>query len=138
MISDVITFFEGKISGVDNTFQKWGGKFDIDDAARNIHSKSYHIELGDLTSGALNDAHTDDRLNVTVRLFFKAVRDVQTSRATAYDTANSIRLACVGTPVNGANIKVVILDTMGPETFDESDYSVVIKMNFTVRLMYNT
>jgi hypothetical protein len=135
MISDVVDFFDTKITGVDASFQKWAGKFDIDDSARNIYPKSYHIELGDLRSGALRDMHTDDLLNVTVRLFFKAVRDVQTSRSTAYDIANNVRLACL-TPVNGTNIKVVTLESMGPETFDSSDYSVVMRLNFTVRLIF--
>lgn len=137
--TDIKTYFDTIISTVDSTYKKWDGRFELTNIPRNINAKAYYVEIGALNSESPNDNFLDDTLDVKVYLFHKARKNVADARDTAIDSAQSIRLEAQK-PENalvGANIKNVILDDFEPEELEDHDNSIVLTMNFTVRLIYN-
>ena len=138
-ISQVRTYFDGIINSVDSSIKKWDKFFDRDNIPRNLQAKAYHLSYGNLASQELADLSTDDDLTVVIELYFKQKRDHQSTFDTAMDTAHSIRMEAIK-PQNamvGANIKNVILNSMVPEVLDNSDSSVIVTLEFTVRLLFN-
>lgn len=137
-LSQVRTYFETVIATAAPTAKRWEGKFDLENIPRNVADQSYSIEFGDLDSGPLDDLRTDDNLDIVIRLFIRGKRDKTAVEDTAYDLAHTIRMEAIK-PSNalvGANIKNVILDSISKEDINENDNSLILNLDFSVRLIF--
>ena len=137
-LSQVRTYFKSRIAEIDSDFKEHKDAFNYENIGKTVYNKAYHISYGGVDSVELLDEITDDRMNVSVKLFFKGFRDTQTALDTSMDKANLIRLNAVKR-VNyygNTNIKNIIMTTLTPEALESNDNQIIITLNFTVRMAF--
>ena len=137
-LSQVRTYFENAMTASVPTAKKWEGKFDLENIPRNAADAAYTIVFQDLDSQELNDLRTDDLFDVNIQMFFKGKRDSDSVEDTAYDTAHTFRLEAIKTTraMIGTNIKNVRLNSIAREELDSNDNSIVLNLNFSVRMIF--
>ena len=120
------------------TARKWEGKFDVENIPRNIADLAYTIIFEDLDSQELNDLHTDDLFDVKIQIFAKGKRDSDAVENTIYDAAHTFRMEAIkpSRSMVGVNIKNVRLNSITREELDNNDNSIILVLNFSVRLIF--
>lgn len=137
-LSQVRTYFVTRIAALDSEFEEHQDAFNQNNIGAYNFNKAYHIFYGQVSSGPLNHACTDDAVTASVALFFSGDRDPATALATAMDFAHTFRLACIK-PENamiGTNIKNVVLNSIVAEPLESNDNAIVVRLDFTVRMVF--
>lgn len=137
-LSQIRTYFNTRIAAVDSTYFEWNLAFDPNNIPRNLKNRSYYIKIGQVSSGPLGDQFVQDQAAVTLQLYFNGQRDTQSLVDTAIDEAHDIRMECVSVAnaMSGTNIKNVVCNSITSETLSGSDNSVIVTLEFSVRLVF--
>lgn len=116
--------------------------FNFDNIPETIFNRAYHIESGPMPGNDQNQTALDANADVTIRLFLKGFRDP----AAAIDSGISFGQAALCDIIDPKNANGV---TVGIKNVDfnnmlvtpaavSNDNSVVVEMDFTVRVFLNT
>lgn len=137
-LSQVRDYFRARILEVDTDFKEHRDGFNRDNVPRAAFNKGFHVLPGTLVSDATDMLHLDDNLSVSVQLFFKGFRDVQSAMDEALDKAHDIRLQAIkhAKAMVGQNIKNVICNSIGAEPLDSNDNAILVTLEFSVRLIF--
>lgn len=135
--SQVRTFFNQIIKD-SGPFREWKDAFNFENIPNNIIDRSYHLEIESIQSQAQNDATSDENMSVTLRVFFKGLREVQPQLDKAFDECFVIKTNLIRRPnfIGQANIKSVIFNSLAPSFPTSNDNLILMTFNFTVRLFY--
>ena len=120
--------------------KEWTDGFNIENVPDTIFDRAYHIESGLFSGNDQNQTVLDASSSHTIRLFLKGFRDPANAIDQGIQYAQSA-VCDIISPVNanGLNLKDVNLESFQVLPYHESnDNSVIVEMNFTVRIFLNT
>lgn len=135
MFSGVRTFFQTVAQ--DLGYRKHYDGFNIENIPGTKFDKAYHVEAFNFSSIPQNQSTLDLEGSVTVRLFFKAFRDVDDGIQKATNAADSYIAEVLGSErrLTNSSFKNIILNQIVIEPYAISnDNFVVCRMEFTAIL----
>ena len=106
--------------------------------------RSYHIDLGTNSAGALLDKHIEDNFAVTISIFKRGFNTPTVARDTILQTANCIRLDIINPlnieaykAANDGNIEDVKSVSITPSEIDASNDNIIkVEIELNVRLFF--
>lgn len=143
MYDYISKYLSARLLEVDKEFKEHLDGFNFENIPSSKFNKSYFISPPTLNGTSINQGLTDDRINLTVRLFLKGFRDPKSAVSQGFDIANKFRLRSMRPEflkvltTAQKNIKHVIA-SVEIEDVNTNDNLVVCKIDFVIRAFYGT
>lgn len=121
-------------------FKEWADGFNVQNIPANLIDGAFHVMVGDMILGAVQQQTHDMKMQITVRLFFKGYKTPQAAKNAGLDSAQtvlndflkpSVRL---GQANNLKDIRPVGL--VAKPLADSNDNSLVLELVFECFLIY--
>jgi len=127
---EIRNYFAARINEVDPDFKPWNDGFAFDNIPSTFINKTYHLAY-QIESTDHIDTSITDNYTISLLLFFKGYRDVQTALDKSMTLANNIRVNIISRDNVFAsafyNVKAV---SMIPEALESNDNSMYITLEF--------
>ncbi len=135
--TDVRSYFRTRMKALGH--KEWKDALNFENIPESIQDRTFHIESGTSNVNSQNQQALDVSQDVVVRLFVKGYRDTSGGIDRAISLAQ-LAICDIVDPdnANGDAIKNVDLVTMDVvERSDSNDNTIVVEMNYSVRLIMN-
>lgn len=142
-VRDYVKFI---ISAVDSTLEEWTDALELGNIPKTLLNRSYHINIGTITSTAKIDKHVEDSVPVTLTIFQRAFNQEVETKDTILQRANLLRLNLIAFTrletykfANDANIEDCQVLSMTPSAIDVSNDNIIqCELELNVRLFFGT
>ena len=129
-MNEIRTYFSSRIKEIDPDFKPWKDGFAFDNIPSTFINKTYHLAY-QIESTDHIDTSILDNYSISLLLFFKGYRDVQTALDNSMTLANNIRVNIINRnnvfSSSFYNIKAV---SMIPEALESNDNSMYVTLEF--------
>jgi hypothetical protein len=136
-LGGVRDWFRTRIDGIG--YREWTDGFNFENIPGSILDRSYHLEVGTITTGAANQLHYTFSYPVTLRVFLKGYRNPSLAIDDALNQANVIYQDLL-LPANRLQIdglKDVRPVSVTPRSLKlTNDNAVILEMGFVGVLIY--
>ena len=134
-ISVVRSFVSNRVLEEDSNFKQWGDAFNRDNIPRSIFDRAYFIQYENPSNNDTENCYVDDNVTATLELFLKGYRSPQEALDNAMDKAYRIKLRS-SNPTHWTDlIKHVVVESVVPSPVDSNDNSIIITLEYTLRLI---
>jgi len=134
-LTDVRTYFRGKLDALG--YSEWSDGFNSENIPQSLLDKSYHLEIGTITSATSSHLTYTFSYPLTVKIFLKGYVDPSGAIDDAILQSESILASILDTASRvGLDIKDVIPGTVDVLQFDASnDNDLILQMEFISIIM---
>lgn len=138
-LGQVRAFFSDQLKAM--KLREWTDGFNTANIPANIIDGSFHVAIGSLGLGAVNQQTHDYRLQVSVKMFFKGYTDPQKAKDVALDKAqevmNQILKPTTRLGQDGSGLKDIRPVSAVPTPLaDSNDNSLILELVFECFLIY--
>lgn len=132
-------FYSAKLTALN--LREWTDGFSRANIPSNILDNSFHIEIGQISSGPANNLIHEFKAPVIIRVFFKGYRNPAEAMDNALATGNSILNALLKSSVRFGgtdNLKDIRPVSVNPIPLsDSNDNSLILELAFETILKYH-
>ena len=136
-LSEARTFLKARLKETDSSFREWKDGFNSQNIPSNIFNKAYHISYQQASINNIEHI-IDTNISAEVLIFYKGYRNVQSAYDSAMNLSYKLKQKAVNPSKVTGSIKRVICDSVNIEPVDNNDNSFIIKLDFTLRMMFTT
>lgn len=137
-LGELTTLFDDKLTAL--RFKKWDLPFAYDNIPANILDRSFHLTVGQISSGPAVQLVHEFRVPIMVRLFFKGYRDPLSAMSAALSETDAIYAALLKPSVRLGgkdNLKDIRPVSVQPFPIDSTnDNSIILELLFESVLQY--
>lgn len=137
-LGEVQPFFADRLSGLG--LKEWSDGFNVANIPSNILDGSFHVMVGNLSLGVVQQQVHEFKLSVTARLFFKGYRNPQTAKNIALNKAQEVFNDLLKPSVRldqMSNLKDIRpVSCVASPLADSNDNSLILELVFECFLIY--
>lgn len=136
-LSAVRTYLKARLKDTDSSFREWKDGFNSSNIPSNIFNKAFHISYQQSSTNNIEQI-IDSNVTAEVLIFYKGYRNVQSAYDSAMDLSHKLKQKAVNPSNLSGAIKRVYCDSVTIEPVEDNDNAFIIKLDFTLRMMFTT